>query len=418
MPNHVFQKEYNRERFIQFADSPSVDAFSRLRVAEPVTLFDSKQIHENQPLFWDDSETSGSGTSSSHSTNTASTTISVSANTAGKRVRRTFQRFNYQPGKSQLVIMTTQLASQDSSLSGITASVGYFDDNNGVFFSAEDGVIYAVVRSSTSGSPVDTKVAQADWNVDKFDGTGPSGITLDPTKTNILMFDMEWLGVGRVRFGFNVDGKNYICHESLNANVIPNVYMSTANLPLTYEIENDGTGAATSLQHICSTVISEGGRQAIGLVQSISNGTTEVTATNADTYYALKGVRIKSGHIGDTIVPENVQVAITSSGVFEWQLRFNPTVTGTFNYSDVTNSGFQQATGAGATVTGGTIIAQGYGASAGTGGSAAGIAGGVLSNALLLGSAIDGTVDELVLCVASTSAGETFLGGMTLRQLS
>ena len=57
-------------------NNPTGDAFGRLRVSEPTTLFDSKQIFDAQPLLWDDQETSGSGTTgapSGHSTATAST---------------------------------------------------------------------------------------------------------------------------------------------------------------------------------------------------------------------------------------------------------------------------------------------------------------------------------------------------------
>lgn len=403
---------------VEFIDSPGLDAFGRLRTAAPATLFDNKQIISNQPLFWDDSEVSGSGTSSTYSKAKASTTLAVTANTAGRRVRRTFQRFNYQPGKSQVVYMTTQLTS-DATLNGISACVGYFDDDNGVFFAAEDGVIYAVVRSSVTGATVDTAIAQADWNVDTFDGNGPSGITLDPTKTNILVFDMEWLGVGRVRFGFNVGGVTYYVHEQLNSNVLPTVYMSTANLPLSYDIANDGTGAAASLQHICTTVISEGGQQKIGTVRSISNGITEVSATSSGTIYALKGMRLKSTDLTTTVFLEKVSVAITSAGAFEWLLLWNPTVAGTFTYSDLTDSSVQEATGASAnTVTGGYCIDQGFGASAGSGGSAAGATGGNLNNALHLGAAIDGTRDEIVLAVRATTNGETFLGGITFRELA
>ena len=81
---------------------PASDAFGRLRTSEPYTIFDSKQIFDNQPLFWDDQEESGSGTTSVHDADAARTRIGVANTTAGKRTRQTFMRFNYQPGKSQL----------------------------------------------------------------------------------------------------------------------------------------------------------------------------------------------------------------------------------------------------------------------------------------------------------------------------
>ena len=192
------------------------DAFNRLRISPPETLFDSKQIFDNQPLFWDEA-TTGTGTSSVYSQDNARTRMSVSADTAGSVTRQTFMRFNYQPGKSQLVLMTGLLTAGGS---GLTASMGLYDDDNGIFVESKDGTIQICRRTSTSGSAVDNAVTQANWSVDSFDGTGPSGKTLDPTKTQIFFIDLEWLGVGRVRCGWVIDGQIYVAHEFLNTNVL------------------------------------------------------------------------------------------------------------------------------------------------------------------------------------------------------
>lgn len=233
---------------------PDVDAFGRLRISEPHTIFDSKQVFDNLPLFWDDQEVSGSGTSSTFSKPHARTQIAVGT-AAGKRVRQTFERFNYQPGKSQFVVLTGVLGAGSS---GITQELGYFDDDNGLFFRCDEGVIYVVSRSSVTGSAVDTTASQSAWNIDTLDGNGPSGLTMDFTLAQIFFMDFEWLGTGRVRFGFYINGVQHYCHEFLNANAISTVYMSTPNLPIRYSIENDGTGAASTLDHLCSTVIVEG----------------------------------------------------------------------------------------------------------------------------------------------------------------
>ena len=240
----------------------NMDAFYRMRISEPLTIFDSKQLVDSQPLFWDDAQTSGAGTSSTYNTNQASTSISVSASTAGTRVRQTFRYFNYQPGKSQLVIMTGIFGSV---LAGITSRLGLFTANNGMFFEQSPLGMGVVVRSFTSGVAVDTRINQANWNLDTMDGTGPSGITLDFTKTLIYIIDYEWLGVGTIRYGVYVNGLPYYVHAVHNSNINTVVYMSTPNLPLRYEISNDGTGLASSLTHICTTVITEGGRQQTGL---------------------------------------------------------------------------------------------------------------------------------------------------------
>lgn len=396
------------------------DAFGRLRTSQPETLFDSKQIFDNQPLFWDDQETSGTGTSSTHSVDTASTTLSVSATTAGTRTKQTFQRFNYQPGKSQLAYLTGVLASGGGT--GIIRRAGLFDDDNGVFFEDNAGTLRAVVRTSTSGSPVDNATASTSWNIDPMDGTGPSGITLDLTKAQILVIDFEWLGVGRVRFGFNVDGVTYYCHEVLNANNVSTVYMSTPNLPVRYQIINDGTGAASTLVQICSSIQSEGGAKGIGVVRSSSTDGTHVDANTKNTWYAIKGIRLKSGYIGATVDILSIDLQLqTASSQIHWALFLNPTVAGTFTYGDETNSAVQSASGATAnTVTGGIMLESGFLESAGVASGSAGSLNTEVRNLLTLGSAINGTVDEIVLC-AKPIGGSTNVdveGSITWQELS
>ena len=395
-----------------------LDAFGRLRTSTPYTVFDSKQLHSNLPLLFDDQEVSGTGTSSTYSADKASSTLAVTADTAGKRVRQTFQRFNYQPGKSQQIVLTGQFVNQSTDLDGIVSQIGYFDDDNGLFFSYEDGVMNVVTRSKTSGTAVDTKVAQSLWNVDPFNGSGPSGLTLDFTKTQILVIDFQWLGVGSVRFGFDVNGVLFYCHEFENTNISDVVYMSSPNLPIRYSLENKGGGPATSMQHICAAVNSEGGVEEVGVLFHLSNETLEVTATNADTYYALLGIRLGAETTSHLIKLVNASVLMTSAGEFLWRLFFNPTVAGTFTYNAVANAGIDLAVGTSAnTVTGGTPFSGGYGSSTGSGGNASGQTAAQLANALRLGSAIDGTLDTIVLAIRSTGGGDTFLGSLTVREL-
>lgn len=403
---------------VQFTDGPGLDAFGRLRISNPLTLFESKQLGNTRPLIWDDQEVSGSGTSTTYNVNKSETVLGVGATTAGKRVRQSFQRQNYQPGKGQKIVMTGAFANQ-TSLSGITSQIGAFDDKNGLFFSYEDGVMKVVIRSYTTGAAVDNAVAQTSWNLDKLDGTGKSGIDADWTKAQIIFIDFEWLAIGRVRFGVFYEGQLYYCHEFTHANKVDTAYLTDPNLPLRYSIENDGTGAATTMKHICSEVTSEGGAQDIGLLHYLSNGTTEVTATTAGTYYALLGIRLNSSYLGSTLKPVSAQVLMTSAGSFEWQLLLNPTISGTPSWSQVTNAGFDSFVGSSSiTVSDGTPVSGGYGGSTGSGGSASGSAGGSLETARTLGSAIDGTVDTLVLAATGFANGETFTGAFTIRELS
>jgi hypothetical protein len=410
---------------ISAGDTPSIDAFGRLRVSNPVTLFDSKNIFddpdlaasvENQPLFYDNQETSGGGTSTAYDNDTAAQSLSVSATTAGTRIRQTKMYFNYQPGKSQMILMTFTFDSQES---GLTQREGIYDNNNGLFFQ-DNGTNYSFVRRTyTSGAAVDNAVNQTNWNIDPMDGSGASGITLDFTKTQILFIDYEWLGVGRVRMGWVVDGIIYYSHEFLNANNLTTVYMSTPNLPLRSEISNDGTAGAATMTQICSYVISEGGSQDLGVQRYASTSGTHVDCANENTIYAIIGIKLKDNYLAATVKILEAQIAEhTGSKFYEWMLILNPTVADTFTYSDETNSAVQIARGATAnTVTNGIYLSGGLGSSAFRGG---GEIRGNVADALRLGSTIAGVSDEIVLCVKPIG-GTTALdieGSLTWRELT
>jgi hypothetical protein len=305
---------------------------------------------------------------------------------------------------------------------GITRREGYFDDNNGLLLE-DNGTGYSFIRRTyVTGSAVDNEVLQADWNLDTMDGNGPSGISLDFTKTQIIFIDFEWLGVGRVRMGFVVNGLIYIAHEFLNTNVLEEVYMSTPNLPLRSEIINDGTGAQASIYQICSTVISEGGQEELGVVRSASTDGTHVDANTENTWYAIIGIKLKSNYIGANIKIQNVSLQEQAgSKKLEWALFFNPTVAGTFTYANESRSAIMVARGATAnTVTNGYRILNGYFESGGVQNGNSGSADKDTVNALLLGSTVAGVVDEIVLCarpIGGTSNADVE-GCITWRELS
>lgn len=409
---------------IAYADGPSLDAFARLRISNPFTLFDSKQIWddpdiannaENYPLFYDNQETSGAGTSTTFNVNRASTALGVSNVTAGTRVRQTKQRFNYQPGKSMLVILTGIMSQQGN---GITKRLGYFDENNGLFFQVNDNTLSVVRRSNATGSPVDTVVPQAGWNLDTMDGNGPSGVNLNLSNTQIFFMDFEWLGVGRVRFGFFVDGLPVYCHELLNANNLDVVYMSNPNLPIRVEVSNDGTGGAATLEHICTTVVSEGGLQPNGILRFGDIGglaANDITAATPGNAYAVCGIRLKAAYLSADVREATISL-IENSGAnnpFLWKLHLNPTLTTGLTYSDIANSAIQFGVGlpAGDVLTNeGTVMAGGY--QSRTDATVAID----LNSALRLGSLTDGTPDELVLSASPITNNQLFFGGMQWRE--
>ena len=396
-------------------DNASGDAFGRLRVANPATIFDSKQTHDNAPLFWDESLETGAGITAAHVVDESATTITSTLNTAGKFTRQTYQRFNYQPGKSNFILMTG-IISQSGGGTGVVRRIGQFDDKNGVFFEDDEGTMKVVVRSHVTGSPVDTKVAQADWNGDPMDGTGPSGITVDWSKTHIFMFDYEWLGVGRVRFGVNIDGATYVVHSSHHANVLTDVYMSTPNNPLRYQMETTSSSPASKMKHICVSVMSEGGIEKVGALHSHSMGAIHLDADAADTIYAAIGIRLKTTHIGATVDIIGASLLAETNDDFEWMILLNPVVAGSPVFVDhVSGSALQMYNG----VTANTIADIDIGTSLLGGWIAAQQTNTLeIQNARRLGAAIDGTRDEIVLAVRPLSSNADIHAAINWRELS
>jgi len=397
---------------IRYADSGSLDAFARLRTSFPFTIFDSKQLNDKAPLFWDE-VTSGGSETSTHSVTDAATTMAV-VNNGEYVIRQTRNRFNYQPGKSQLIIMTGVMSTQAS----VTKRIGYFNSSIVAPYTADfDGVYFendgTDVSINTAKNGTIDKITQGSWNVDKMDGNGPSKITIDWSKAQIFFIDFEWLGVGRVRFGLYVNGLPYYVHTDNHANFVTSVYMSSPNHSIRYEIRS--TGGSGSLMHICSTVQSEGGLDQNGLVFSAGHtNTSSLTTANDTNVYALVGIRLKTTHFGSTVIPKRVSIAISSASDFRWGLYLNPTVGGTFTYADITNSSVQQATGSANTntVTGGTQLEMGF---VSTKSDFIDIA---LDNAVRIGATIAGTPDSLVLCASRiTGTTETMRGSIIYRDL-
>lgn len=256
-------------------NSSMADAFSRLRVSEPVTLFDSQLQYDLQPLIWE--TVTATGGTVTHQPSQSSALLATTAAVGSSVIRQSRAYVRYQPGKSQLVLMTGNLGQP---VTGVRKRIGYFDDANGLFFQLLGSILSVVKRSGTSGGPVETVANQGEWNIDRMDGNGISGIDLDHTQAQIFLIDLEWLGTGRVRFGFVIGGQIYYCHEVLNSNRTDTVYMTTANLPLRCEITNVNGAAAASMRQICSQVASEGGFQdELGIPLSASNGATTISVT-------------------------------------------------------------------------------------------------------------------------------------------
>ena len=311
---------------ISYANTPNIDAFGRLRVSEPFTLFDSSHRFADNGLWSTGTATGGAATFNAAQ---GLVDLDVTAASGSEVIRETTKVFSYQPGKSLFVLNTFVMSAAKTNL---RQRVGYYGTNNGYYLELNNTTVSFVERSFVTGAVVNTPVVQASWNVDKMDGSGPSGITLDLTKAQILFMDLEWLGVGTVRIGFVINGNFYVCHKFHHANLITSTYITTASLPLRYEITNTGaTSGASELKQICSTVLSEGGYQLNGLQQAIGIPvTTPRNLAVAGTFYPIVSIRLKTSpdRLDGIVICTAISVIATSSGNYNWQVIASGTTTG------------------------------------------------------------------------------------------
>lgn len=309
------------------ATGTATDAFGRLRVANPHTIFDSQhQDVENDK--WDTLIT-GSGTKT-HLPNESAIKLEIGTANNDSIIRETLRTMPYQPGKSLLIMNTFAMGTPKAN---VVQRLGYYTANNGIYFENDSGNNYVVLRSSVTGNVVETRVAQSSWNIDKFDGTGYSSQGsgpehtggLNPTKSNLFWMDIEWLGVGDVRCGFLVDGLLKTAHIFHNDNRNETTYMRSAILPLRYEIFNKGvTTSNTEMRQICSTVISEGGYTQINQTRSASNPLTGKNLTNGISN-PMVSLRLKNGRLNSVVIPVSVDMYGMQATAFKYRIFENVT---------------------------------------------------------------------------------------------
>ena len=346
--------------FFNSSNSASQDAFGRLRVSEPFTLFDSSHRYTDNSLWVSSSGVSGNAVFNS---NQGLVDLNVT-NASGSYIKReTTKVFAYQPGKSLLNLNTFVMSPAKTNL---RQRIGYFSNDNGIYLELDDNTLSIVKRTSVGGSVSEQKISQSEWNGDKLDGTDSSGITLDVTKAQILWMDLEWLGVGSVRVGFVINGAFILCHTFHHANIIDSTYITTASLPLKYEIENkNSTTGSSTLKQICSTVLSEGGYQLRGTQRQINLPVNAPrVCSNANVDYPVISLRLKNSpnRLDSIVVLSDISMlGEGNNGIFHWKLVSNGTTTGgSWQTTNALASVEYNTSGTSFSVGSGRIIAGGY----------------------------------------------------------
>lgn len=394
----------------------NLDAFGRLRVSNPLTLFDSSHRYADNNLW----ATSITGTAAAtFVANEGLVDLTVGAASGDKIIRETIKVFSYQPGKSLLVMSTFVFGTAKANL---RQRVGYYGPANGLYFERDGTTNYLVERSSVTGSVVNTRVAQADWNQDPLDGTGPSGITLDSSKAQILYMDIEWLGLGTCRMGFIINGAFVPAHNFNHANLISTTYITTASLPLRYEMENlAATSGASTLKQVCSTVISEGGYELRGAQLSAGNTiTAPTTLTTAGTFYPVVSIRLKSTRLDGIVILTAVSIlGITNNANYKWEVVASGTTTGGTWVSAGANSAVEyNITGTSFATGTGRILASGFFQGSNQGSNSVDILKEALFTSQLEREPFTGTAYELTLICTAATNGDQVLGSVDWEEIS
>jgi len=344
----------------------SYDSFGRQRVSEPYTLFDSSHRYDDNGLW--STETSSGGTAVFNQ-DQGLINLNVTAASGSSVLRETIKVFSYQPGKSLLVMNTFVMSAPKA---GLTQRVGYYGDDNGFYLASK--------------------------------------LTLDLTKAQIYWMDLEWLGVGSVRMGFVINGQFIVCHTFHHANIITSTYITTASLPLRYEIFNDDdTDSSSTLKQICSTVISEGGYQLKGLQEAIATPiTTPKTFAVAGTYYPMIGIKLKSTRLDGIVIATAASILGLGNGKnYQWRILNGATIVGG-SWVDASAASSVQYNTTGTSVTGGRVLASGFVNSSNQGSPSINILKEALFANQLERNGLTGVAYELVIemAVGTTSGGE------------
>jgi hypothetical protein len=392
------------------------DAFGRLRVSNPFTLFDSSHRFDDNDLW---STLTATGGTTSFNANQGLIDVSVTASSGSSVTRETIKVFSYQPGKSLLVMNTFVMSSPKT---GLTQRIGYYGASNGFYLEQAGSAVAFVERSIVTGSLVNTPVLQADWNGDTLDGTGPSGYTLDLTKAQIYWMDVEWLGVGSVRMGFIINGQFITCHTFNHANLITSTYITSASLPLRYEIFNTAaTSGASTLKQICSTVISEGGYELRGSQQAISTPiTTARTFAVAGTYYPIVSIRLQSTRLDAIVIATAISFLGTGNGKnYQWRI-VNGAITTGGSWLNAPGDSSVEYNLTGSSATGGRILASGFVNSSNQGSPSLNILKEALFANQLERNALTGVAFELTfeVAVGTTSGGESAFASIDWEEIS
>ena len=373
----------------------------RLKVSNPeVTFFNTFQYGVETDV-WDTGTVNG-GTAVFDAA-TSSVDMAVTSTLNSECIRQTHNVQRYIPGRSSELTFAVKLTMP---VAGIRRRFGLFDGADGIYFE-DNGGDYACVL--ISGGTV-TRVARADWNGDKLDGGGVSGITADATKQQIVCFDYEWYGAGQVVFSFVIAGEKQVVHTFNTGNVLAVPWCRTPFLPIRLELKNTtGVAGTHHMYQGSNSLLIEGNTIRLGTPQNALSPLNGVTLTTKDVFYPVLSIRLKSTTLNGVILPSVFQAASLDNTSVFYKIIRNATLNGTWVDQADTNAFTQfNVTSTGA-ITDGIVLDSGYIGSNNT----AVIALNQNGNYQIGRSALGTVSDTFTIAIASTLANKSGVAALT-----
>lgn len=372
---------YYKYSDVQYPSLPNIDELIRTLVMwveddvgeidkTATTLVDIRTNYRSSAF--DVTELTQNNATSSYDAEKSMTEMTVTTD-AGTRIVRSSREYIPATFVSEvIVVMQAQLSAGGTSPDNVTSRVGVFEDasdltinptNNGrgVFFEYEfsSNTISAVLRQNQSGSQTDIKVIPANWNIDPFDGNGPSEFNLDPTKINIFVF--EWDPVKKLlRLGVLVSDIVYYCHEFGRTETITKL-----NTPVRWEITQtdpasaDAPSAGASMFQGKASVFYA--NDPTISTRSIDVGLGKKTINLAADTVPMFSLRLKENSNRAKLSPKMLTILNTAAGgIAKWELVLNCEFPNAdTNFADIPDS-FARFSTEETRATGGKVTASGF----------------------------------------------------------
>jgi len=311
-----------------------LDSKGRVKVQTQQTIFFNTFQYGKETDVWD--EATYNGGSAVFDASLSQVRMQVTNQVGSKVIRQTRNVQRYTPGRTQTIAFAVRL---QTPVTGIRRRFGMFDGTDGFFF--EDcGTVDAltgepqyacVVINSDGAVPTVERIYRKDWNYDKLDGNGPSGITADPQAQQLIIMDYEWYGAGQIRFAFLIDGIPRVIHVVNNGNRLQTPWCKTPFLPIRLEIENlTGVAGTHYLWQGSNSLLAEGSVEKLGIAESILTPLTGINLPAARTFYPVVSIRLKSTALTGIVLPTFFQAATIDNTTIYFKLIRNATINGTW----------------------------------------------------------------------------------------